>query len=120
MNSNVFPLDIRLARGDRLALAPIYLGFLFYRLNKCVKNITSLGRFYVVTHNNTSFLQLFRWERFKTLGLKPAQYDGVEMIEVEDDDGNVKAVLDRPLKMMAHRWSNLKQGKLKEFKVYRF
>lgn len=29
-------------------------------------------------------------EQFKTLGPKPAQYDGIEMDEDEDDDGNVK------------------------------
>lgn len=56
----VFPLPIRLARGDRLALALVYVGLLFYRLNECVHKITrSMGQFLVVTYADTSFLQLF-------------------------------------------------------------
>lgn len=59
-NSYVFPLGNRLAKGERLALEPFYLGSLFYRLDGCVSNIVrSMGWFYVVTHADISFLQLF-------------------------------------------------------------
>lgn len=34
----VFPLAIKLAKGERLALVPIFLGSLFYRLDECVQN----------------------------------------------------------------------------------
>lgn len=98
-NAYVCPLAIRLARGDRRALASIYLGSLFYRLDQCVDNIMrSIDRFYVVTHADTSCLQLFLWEQFKTLGPKQTQCDGIEMVEVKDNDGNMKIVPDRPLK----------------------
>lgn len=62
LNPYVFPLAIRLAKGERLALASIYFGSLFYRLDECIKNIVkSIGRYHVVTHA-TAFLQLFLWE----------------------------------------------------------
>lgn len=32
-----FPLAIKLAKGERLALASIFLGSFFYRLDECVK-----------------------------------------------------------------------------------
>lgn len=35
LNAYIYPLAIRLARGDRLTLAPIYLGSLFYRTSVC-------------------------------------------------------------------------------------
>lgn len=85
LNSYVFPLAIRLVKGERIVFAPIYLRSLFYRLDECVSNITrSTGRLYVVTLVDTLFLQLFLWEWFKVLGPKLAQYNSVEMIEVED------------------------------------
>lgn len=70
-------------------MALIYLGllfFFFYHLNKCVHNITSsMDRFLLVTYVNTSLLQFFLWERFKILGPKPAEYEAVEMVNVEDE-----------------------------------
>lgn len=113
LNPFVFSL-LRLAGGDKLALTLLYLGSLFYHFDECVYNITrSMGRYLVVTYADTSFLQLFLWKRFKTLGLKPAEYEAVEMIDIEDDNGKMKTLSDRTLKMRAQRWSNLKQHKLK-------
>lgn len=98
----VFPFVARLARADKLALVLIYLGSLFYHLEECVNNVSrSIGRLFIVNNIDTSFPQVFLWERFKTLGPKPAEYDGVEMGNVEDNDGNMKIVPDRPLKMRA-------------------
>lgn len=74
LNTYVFPLTIRLGRGDRLALGP-NLRSLFYRLEECVYHITrSFGRYVAVTCVDTSFLQLLLWERFKTVGPKPAEF----------------------------------------------
>lgn len=44
LNQYVFPLAIRLAKGERFALAPIYLGSLCYRLDECVRNICEVHR----------------------------------------------------------------------------
>lgn len=56
-------LDILFTKGEKLALALIYLGPLFLRLDGCVANTEhSVGRCDVVTHANMSFLQMFLWE----------------------------------------------------------
>lgn len=47
------------------------------------------------------------WERFKTHGPKPAQYDAVEMVEVEEN-GEIKVRPDGPYKMRDQKWSVLK------------
>lgn len=40
INPYAFPLAIRLAKGEQLALAPIFLGsFFFFRLDECVQNL---------------------------------------------------------------------------------
>lgn len=81
LNSYMFPLIIRWAKGERLALMPIYLGSLLYILDKCIRNIVkSVGCYYVVTHADTAFLQLFLWERSKTRSTKLTEYDAVEMV----------------------------------------
>lgn len=56
LNIYVFPLAIHLTKGERLAIAPIYLGSLFSKLDECVANTASLvGQYYVVIHADTSF-----------------------------------------------------------------
>lgn len=55
-----FPLAIILAKGKRLALAPIYLSSLYARLDKCVNNVArSVGRYEVVPHRDVELLQIF-------------------------------------------------------------
>lgn len=62
LNSYVFPLAILITKCERLALAPTYLGSLYTRLDECLANIAwSLGCFYVVTHDDSIFLQMFMW-----------------------------------------------------------
>lgn len=39
LNSYVYPLAVLLAKGEKLALAPVYLWSLFFRLDVCIKNI---------------------------------------------------------------------------------
>lgn len=71
-NPHVFPLTIRLARGERFALAPIYLGSLFCKMDECINNIMKfVGRYYVVTYAVTTFLQVFLWGQFETLSQSP-------------------------------------------------
>lgn len=60
INAFVFPLAIHLARGEKVALASIFLGSLFYRLDECVQSlIRSMGRYTVASYAQTVFLQMF-------------------------------------------------------------
>lgn len=71
INPYVSPLAIRLVRGEKLAMTPIFLGSLFFRLDECVQNLLkSMGRYTVVSY--ATFFQLFLWERFKSFGPQPA------------------------------------------------
>lgn len=45
----LFSLAILLEKGEKLALASLYLGSLFFKLDECVKNIFPLLRYHVVT-----------------------------------------------------------------------
>lgn len=57
MNPYVFPLAVRLAKGEKLALAPVFLGSLFFNLDECGQNLVkSIGWYTVVSYANTSFL----------------------------------------------------------------
>lgn len=65
LNTSVFPLAILLVKGKRLALALLYLGSLFYRLNECLKNIVwSVEHYNVVTYTDIEFIQMFIRETF--------------------------------------------------------
>lgn len=75
-----WPKSIRFSSGDlsgkgeKLALVPFYLGSLFFRSDECVKNIVrSVGRYHVVSHADTAFIQVFLWELFGTLS-KPHSF----------------------------------------------
>lgn len=68
INSYVFPLVVLLTKGNRLVLAPLYLGSLYAWLDECSKGVfKSMGRYDVVTYVDASFLQLFLWKRFGAL-----------------------------------------------------
>lgn len=67
INPYISPLVVMLAKGEKLALIPIFLGSLFFRLDECAQNLVkSMGPYTFISYANTSFLQLFLWERFKT------------------------------------------------------
>lgn len=52
------------AEGPKLALAPVYLGSLYARLKEFIQNFTRLiGSYDVATHEDSSFLSGFLWER---------------------------------------------------------
>lgn len=60
LNSYIFSLVIFLVKVERMALASIYLRSLYARLEECVANVIEpLGHYDVVTHVNSSFLQMF-------------------------------------------------------------
>lgn len=112
LNAFVFPLAIHLARGEKVALAPIFLGSLFYRLDECVQSLVrSMGRYTVASYAQTAFLQMFLWERFKSYSPQPTVFEASTMVMVEDENGMTRSVPDKPEKMRAQRWSNLKQVK---------
>lgn len=53
----------------------IYLGSLYTRFNECVANtLYSMGCYDMVTHANTSSLQIFLWGQFYALAPKPIAY----------------------------------------------
>lgn len=109
INSFVFPLAIRLAKGEKIALGPIFLGSLFYRLDECVRSLVrSRGRYTVTSYGQTAFLQLFLWKRFKSYGPQPSTFEAINMMTMEEQNRIIRSVPDRPEKMRAQRWSNLK------------
>lgn len=115
INAYVFPIAIRLARGEKVALTPIFLGSLFYRLYECVHNlISSMGCHTMALYAQTAFLQMFLWERFKNYGPQTSTFEAITMMTVEDENGIVRSIPDKPKKMRAQRWSNLKQLKGKD------
>lgn len=75
-------MAIFLAKGERLALAPLYLRSLYASLDKCVNNVLHfVGRYDVVTNIDTGFLQTFLWETFRANAPKPVEFPTMEMIE---------------------------------------
>lgn len=53
-------------------LAPLYLSSLYARFDKCTGNITwAMGCYDVVTHADSSFLQVFIWDRLPLFASKP-------------------------------------------------
>lgn len=71
LNNYVFHLAIILAKGERLALLPLYLGSLFDSLDKCANNVVwSVGRYDVATYFEASCLEIFIWKRFGALAPK--------------------------------------------------
>lgn len=52
---------------------------------------------------------MFLWERFKNYSPQPIAFEAATMMTVNDENGVVRFVPDKPVKMRAQRWSNLKQ-----------
>lgn len=52
---------------------------------------------------------MFLWERFKSYSPQPIMFEATTMMTVEDENGIVRSLPDKPSKMKAQRWSNLKQ-----------
>lgn len=61
-------MAISLAKGERLALGPIYLGSLYIRLDECVNNIfCSVGTYEIIRRLTSAF---YRFE-----GIAPNQVE---------------------------------------------
>ncbi|CAL8175193.1 unnamed protein product [Prunus armeniaca] len=66
LHGRVFPLALAIARGSMIPLAPMFLGHL-YRLLDQIQFLEkgAAGTMAMETFVNSSFLQIFLWERFK-------------------------------------------------------
>ncbi|KAL4275586.1 hypothetical protein AHAS_Ahas20G0122000 [Arachis hypogaea] len=65
MSHGVFLLACLITRGERLSLAPMYLGSLYTRLDQFFQQLKiAHGRFPVLSFIDEMFLQLFLFERF--------------------------------------------------------
>lgn len=80
----------------------------------CPKSNQVDGEVTVASYAQTAFLQMFPWERFKNYSPQPIVFEASTMMTVEDENGVVRSVPDKPEKMRAQRWSNLKQLKGKD------
>ncbi|XP_017969960.1 PREDICTED: uncharacterized protein LOC18608829 [Theobroma cacao] len=75
ISSVVVPLAIKIIKGIRFPLAPLYLGSLYKRLDLYqLKIIESAGRYKVLTYVDVSFIQMCLWERFGTCAHMPNAY----------------------------------------------
>lgn len=72
----------------------------------------------MVSYANSAVLQLFLCERFQNLAPQPVQFEAITMITVEDVDGIVRTVPDKPARIRVQRWSNLKQQMGKDLVDY--
>lgn len=77
-----------------------------------------MGRYTVISYANSTFIQMFLWERFNSVAPQPTLFEAVNLVTVEDVNGIVKTVPNKPEKMRAQRWSNLKQQKGKKLVDY--
>lgn len=69
-----------IAKGIKFVLVPLYLGPLYARMDECAGNITrEVGRYDVVTHAHSSFLQVFIWERSPVIVLMHTEFPTVVM-----------------------------------------
>lgn len=80
LNCYEFLLAIFLAKGERLAMVPIYFASLYSWLNECVSNTNLLLGLYDIVAC-TSLLQMFIQERFRALEAKPIEYFGMLLSE---------------------------------------
>lgn len=79
LHNYVFPLAVLLAKGSSLALAPLYLGSLYSRLDECSQSVLkSINRYDVVTYAGVSFLQMFLQERLGALWPMSVEFKAVK------------------------------------------
>lgn len=72
-----------LAKGKRLALAPLQLGSLYDQLDEYVHNIVcSVSRYNVITYVDTTFLQMLLWEKFGFLSPKSIEFETIKLEKV--------------------------------------
>ncbi|CAL9006442.1 unnamed protein product [Prunus brigantina] len=96
LHGRVFPLALVIARGSMIPLAPMFLGHL-YRLLDQVQFLEkeAAGTMAVETFANSSFLQIFLWERFKGIEVSPLPYSKAESLVAPDENSYVPGGLPR-------------------------
>ncbi|KAF5933453.1 hypothetical protein HYC85_029624 [Camellia sinensis] len=88
LNPFVFPLAVRLFRGDRIPLAPLFLGNLYYRLDLLHRDmVRSVGRYEPVSFIHSQFLLCFFFERFPKFAPAPTVFEAEVLREIVDKDG---------------------------------
>ncbi|CAL2234053.1 unnamed protein product [Prunus armeniaca] len=94
LHGRVFPLALAIARGSMIPLAPMFLGHL-YRLLDQIQFLEkgAAGTMAVETFVNSSFLQIFLWERFKGIEVSPLPYSKAESLVASDEDSYVPGSL---------------------------
>ncbi|CAL2233352.1 unnamed protein product [Prunus armeniaca] len=87
LHGRVFPLALAIARGSMIPLAPMFLGHL-YRLLDQIQFLEkgAAGTMAVETFVNSSFLQIFLWERFKGIEVSPLPYSKAESLVASDEN----------------------------------
>lgn len=102
INPYVFPLTIKLAKVEKLALAPIFLGSLFFNLDECAQNLLKI---YGPVYNRLIHRHCVSSIDFvgEIMGFAPqqAQFEALNIVTVEDENAIVKSVHDKPEKMRA-------------------
>ncbi|CAL9005497.1 unnamed protein product, partial [Prunus brigantina] len=94
LHGRVFPLALAIARGSMIPLAPMFLGHL-YRLLDQIQFLEkgAAGTMAVETFTNSSFLQIFLWERFKGIEVSPLPYSKAESLVASDENSYVPGSL---------------------------
>ncbi|XP_028058335.1 uncharacterized protein LOC114262178 [Camellia sinensis] len=88
LNPFVFPLAVRLFRGDQIPLAPLFLGNLYYRLDLLHRDmVRSVGRYESVSFIHSQFLLCFFFERFPKFAPTPTVFEAEVLREIVDKDG---------------------------------
>lgn len=111
IHDRVFPMALSIARGDAIPLAPMFLGHLYLLLDQVhflEKGVA--GSMALETLLNSSFLQVFLWERIKGLNVSPLSFPQAKaLIETSEDSYTPKML---PL---ISRWFKRRQRKGQDF-----
>lgn len=88
LNPFVFPLAVRLFRGDRIPLALLFLGNLYYRLDLLHRDmVRSVGRYEPVSFVHNQFLLCFFFERFPKFAPTLIVFEPEVLREIVNKDG---------------------------------
>ncbi|CAL8152639.1 unnamed protein product [Prunus armeniaca] len=88
LQERIFPLALAIAQGSMIPVAPMFLGHL-YRLLDQIQFLEkgTAGTMAVETFVNSSFLQIFLWERFEGVEVSPLPYPKARSL-VDSDAGS--------------------------------
>lgn len=89
-NQYMFPHVNKIAKGVKFTFAPLYLEPSYARLDLFAHNISRAVEIRSGDAHRLQFLQLFMWERFLVLSLKPLEFPIIFIGEVIQADGSKK------------------------------